>query len=88
MTDPRLLNPRFAKQQYDKEVLSSAGAGSAGYEKCGPPHWDRPSWEAFKAQYGHYPFSANELPPNFVGAPVWVYELCGLRVPPISFNHA
>jgi hypothetical protein len=75
---------RFAKQDYDKQVVAQHGAGSTDYGDAGPPVWNRASWEAFRAQYGRYPYSAFELPPTFEGAPEWVYELMGLRRPPVQ----
>lgn len=79
-------NHRFAKQDFDKQMVRDAGAGSASYGDCGPPNWHRASWEAFRAQYGKYPYTASELPPTFLGAPPWVYEFCGLRQPPVTVN--
>lgn len=80
-------HPSFARQEYDKEIARKGGNGNQGaFEFCGPPTWDEVSWNNFRAQYGKWPFSASELPPSFVGAPAWVYERMGLRVPPISFK--
>ena len=74
----------YAKQDYEKQVVQDAGVGTADYASAGPPNWNRSAWEAFRAQYGFYPFSASELPSSFVGAPDWVYELMGLRKPPVT----
>lgn len=74
----------YQKQDYEKQVVADAGAGSAAFEMCGPPHWSRDAWDAFYAQYGFWPYSASELPPTFEGAPDWVYERMGLRKPPIT----
>lgn len=79
-------NKRFARQEYEKQVVGEAGAGSSGLDSAGPPTWNRAAWESFKAQYGFYPFSASQLPPTFAGAPDWVYELCNLRQPPITVS--
>lgn len=77
---------RFARQDYDKQMLAGSGSASADYGDAGPPYWNRASWEGFKAQYGKYPFSAELLPPSFAGAPDWVYELMNLRKPPVSVS--
>lgn len=86
MTDISTLRvaQRFAKQEYDRQMVRDAGAGTASYADCGPPNWNRASWEAFKAQYGSYPYSASMLPANFEGCPAWAYEAMGLRQPPIT----
>ena len=76
-------NKRFARQDYDKQLASSSGPANADYDSAGPPYWSRQAWDAFKAQYGVYPFSASEMPPSFAGAPDWVYELLNLRKPPM-----
>lgn len=73
-----------AKRNYEKQVVGTAGAGAPGLDAAGPPTWSREAWEAFRAQYGFYPFSATELPKTFAGAPDWVYELMGLRKPPVA----
>lgn len=75
------------RQDYEKQVLSDGGGrGTSDYAACGPPSWDRASWEAFKAQFGRYPFSAEEKPPELLSAPAWVKELCGLRLNPAERN--
>ena len=79
-------NKRFARQEYDKQVLASGGNASTDYSDMGPPNWNRASWDAFRAQYGRWPFSAEELPSTMAGAPAWVYERMNLRKPPIEFN--
>ena len=76
-----------AKRNYEKEVLGRAGAAGADYSSAGPPNWNRDAWEMFRFQYGFYPYSATELPPTFSGAPDWVYELMGLRKPPVTVGH-
>lgn len=79
---------RFAKADYDKQVLAEAGAAGGDFGDAGPPNWSRPAWEAFRAQYGFYPFGMQNgamiYPPTFAGAPPWVYGLMGLRVPPVT----
>jgi hypothetical protein len=81
---------RFAKQDYDKQVTQQAGAGGAGFDAAGPPTWDRAAWEAFKSQYGFYPFGMQDgafvAPPTYAGAPDWVYELMNLRKPPVTVS--
>jgi len=71
----------LAAQAQRNESLRAAGAVYGMLDSCGPPTWDRSSWEAYKAQTGSYPFSAGELPPSFDQCPVWAYELMGLRPP-------
>lgn len=75
---------RYQKQDYEKQMLSERGVAQGDYGNAGPPYWSREAWEAFRAQYGFYPYSAEELPPTFEGAPDWVYELMGLRKPPVT----
>ena len=74
----------YQKQDYEKQMVAERGAGSSAFEMCGPPNWSQPAWDAFRAQYGFWPYSAAELPPTFEGAPDWVYERMGLRKPPIT----
>lgn len=75
---------RFLAQQYEKETFRAAGAGEDS-GVAGPPYWDRSAWEKHKAQYGQYPYSANgPFPDTMEGAPDWVYELMGLRKPPVD----
>lgn len=71
-----------------KQQEKGYGAGTSDYSQCGPPNWDREQWEAFKRQYGHYPFGLDGQggfvsPPTYDNAPDWVYELMGQRPPPI-----
>lgn len=73
----------LARQDYEKQVLQEGGGrGHDGYEACGPPTWSRQAWEAFRAQFGRYPFSAEEKPPELHTAPEWVKQLCGVRANP------
>ena len=81
----RALN-EMARQDYEKQMVADAGVGSMDYGDAGPPTWSRPAWDAFRAQYGRYPYSASELPPSFAGCPRWAYELMGLRPPPVEVN--
>jgi hypothetical protein len=79
---------RFLKQQYDQQVVQQSGAASSDYGDAGPPYWNRSSWEAFRAQYGFYPYGMQDgamvYPSSFDGAPDWVYELMNMRKPPVS----
>lgn len=77
---------RFARQDYDKQVVAQGGTAAQDYGDAGPPYWNPASWDAFKAQYGRWPYSAGELPPTFDGAPDWVYQRLGLRKPPVTVN--
>lgn len=75
-----------------KQSEKSNGAGASDYSLCGPPHWDRAQWEAFKTQYGHYPFGLDGQggfvsPRTYDNAPDWVFELLGQRVPPIRMRN-
>lgn len=75
----------FAKMEYERQVAQASGGGATGIEAAGPPSWDRGAWESHKAQFGEYPFKATgPLPSTFEGAPDWVYQLMGLRRPPVD----
>ena len=76
-------NTRFAKMQADRQMVEANGSAGTGLEAAGPPTWSRAAWDTFFAQYGRYPYTQSELPPSFENAPDWVYELMGLRVPPV-----
>jgi hypothetical protein len=89
VSDLDLIHRAFTLQDMEKNVLAQKGVGGADYGSAGPPNWDRGAWEAFKAQYGFYPFGGDGNggfihPPSYEGAPSWVYELMGLRQPPVS----
>ncbi len=71
-----------------QQEASSRVAGEMDYGQCGPPNWDRAAWEAFKRQFGYYPFGHDGqggflTPPSYDEAPSWVFELMGLREPPV-----
>lgn len=51
-------------------------------DPCGPPYWDRQQWEAYKAQFGSYPYGPENRPPDVLNAPAWVKTLCGIRLNP------
>lgn len=46
------------------------------------PYWDRGVWEAYKAQFGRYPFGPENKPPDVLNAPTWVKQICGIRLNP------
>jgi hypothetical protein len=75
----------LARQDYERQVM---GRATGDYGHAGPPDWDRNAWEAFRSQYGFYPYGVQNgsmvYPPTFAGAPEWVYELMGIRKPPIE----
>ena len=71
-----------------KQNEKQAGAATGDYSQCGPPNWDRNQWEAFKAQYGSYPYGHDGkggfiTPSSYDQAPSWVFELMQIREPPI-----
>lgn len=76
---------RFSKMEYDKQV---AGAGAQDDGSAGPPYWNRSAWDRFYADKGFYPFGMQQgamvYPETFEGAPDWVFELMGIRKPPVS----
>lgn len=84
----RLAQKAYLKQDLEKQQLQSSGVGNADFSNAGPPMWDRAAWEGFRAQYGYYPFGNQNgsmiMPPSFVGAPDWVYQLMNLRKPPVT----
>lgn len=51
-------------------------------DPAGPPYWDRATWEAFKAQFGEYPYNSTNKPPDVQNAPAWVKQLCGVALNP------
>lgn len=63
---------------------SAPSSGGDGYADCGPPYWSQEGWNRFRAQFGHDPFSRQELPPDLETAPAWVFERLGMRVPPFA----
>lgn len=80
-------NQRFAAMDYERQVAAQGGTPSQDYSDCGAPAWSQPAWDAFYAQYGRWPFSANELPPSMEGCPAWAFERMGLRQPPVQVNN-
>jgi hypothetical protein len=78
---------RWLLQDLDKQIVAEHGAsGSAAFDDAGPPNWSEAAWNAFRAQYGRDPFSAQELPPHLETAPEWVFRRLGLR-PPLMNGH-
>lgn len=82
-------NKRFARQEYDKQMMQDKGASGDSFSDAGPPHWNRASWDAFKTRYGTYPYGNDGAggfinPPTFAGAPDWVYDYMNLRKPPVQ----
>lgn len=87
----------YAQQQWllsiarqDSERGSAVG-GAMDYSVCGPPYWDRSAWEAFRNQFGYYPFGPDGQggfvsPPTYEDAPSWVFELMGQREPPVRMR--
>lgn len=78
---------RFAQMDAQRQSMEAAGAPSRDFSDCGAPTWSQPAWDAFHAQYGRWPFSANELPPSMDGCPGWAFERMGLRQPPVQVNN-
>jgi len=76
-----------AMQRQDSEK-ASLGAAAGDYNDCGPPVWNQASWDAFKAQYGFWPYGIQNgtqiIPETFAGAPDWVFERMGIRKPPVG----
>lgn len=70
------------RQDYEKQVVAEHGVGGEDFEACGPPTWSRAAWERFRAQYGRWPFSAEEKPPEVLNAPQWVKDICGIHTNP------
>jgi len=76
-----------AMQRQDSEK-ASLGAATGDYNDCGPPTWNQASWDAFRAQYGFWPFGVQNggqlLPESFAGCPDWAFERMGIRKPPVG----
>lgn len=79
----------FARMQYERQAAQAAAGGGGegtGLDAAGPPQWSRGAWEAWKAQYGEYPFSQHHMPSTLEGAPDWVFQLMGMRRPPVGIT--
>jgi len=46
------------------------------------PFWDRGVWEAYRGQYGEWPFGPGHKPPGVMDAPAWVKKICGVALTP------
>ncbi len=51
-------------------------------EMAGAPYWDRATWEAYKSQFGEYPYNATSKPEDVQNAPSWVKKICGIALNP------
>ena len=88
------LNKNLARQSYERQTASAGGDGIAGIPSVNGSSvtdWGtRAGWEAFKSANGFYPFGwqngSRVMPPSFAGAPDFVYELMGLRKPPVEVS--
>jgi hypothetical protein len=85
---PPVLNVRLALLRRD-QALSGMDAENALLRNSGfnlepavGPQWDRQTWEAYRTQFGRYPFDANNKPPDVGNAPAWVKQLCGIKLNP------
>jgi hypothetical protein len=85
---PPVLNVRLAlarraealaNQDSEQAMLRNSGFN---LEMAVAPYWDRSVWEAYKSQFGKYPFGPNEKPPSVQDAPIWVKEICGVKLNP------
>lgn len=70
-----------AMERMDSENASLRGSGF-NLDAAGPPYWDRATWEAYKAQFGSYPYGPDNKPPDIQNAPTWVKQICGIRLNP------
>lgn len=81
------LMKHLARQDQEK---ASGAVGAPHLSDAGPPNWDRRAWEDFRATHGFYPFGMQNgslvAPPTYDGAPDWVFELMGIRRPPVLVN--
>lgn len=85
------LQKALLNQQRARESVSSGGTPDQ-FGDAGPPNWNRGAWDAFHAQYGHYPYGPQGdgsvlYPPTFTNCPAWAYERMGLRPPPITVEY-
>ncbi len=65
----------------DTENAALRGSGFS-LDAAVAPHWNRSVWDQYKAQFGKYPFDANNKPPDVTSAPPWVKKLCGIALTP------
>lgn len=85
---PPVLNVRLALARRET-ALSSMDSEQAALRNSGfnlepamGPTWDRATWEAYKQQFGKYPFDNFHRPPDVLNAPSWVKQLCGIKLNP------
>jgi hypothetical protein len=70
-----------ALAQMDSESAKLRGSGF-NLEPAMGPSWDRATWEAYRTQFGEYPFNEFHRPPDILNAPPWVKEICGIKLNP------
>lgn len=76
-----LARREAALSNMDSEANQLRGSGF-NLENAVGPSWDRSVWEAYKAQFGKYPFGPEHKPPDVLTAPTWVKVICGIRLNP------
>lgn len=76
-----LRHQQAALAAMDDENAKLRGSGF-NLDAAGPPSWDRQTWEAYRAQFGSYPFGPGHHPPDVVQAPPWVKRICGIALTP------
>jgi hypothetical protein len=69
----------LANQDSEQALLRNSGFN---LDAAGPPTWDRSTWDAFRAQFGRWPYDASNKPPDVANAPAWVKEICGIKLNP------
>lgn len=76
-----LARREAALSNMDSEQQQLRGSGFNLDQAVGP-YWDRAVWEAYRQQFGRYPFGPEQKPPDVLSAPVWVKQICGIRLNP------
>lgn len=76
-----LRHQAAALRSMDDENARLRGSGF-DLTSAAAPYWDRSVWEAYREQFGEYPFGPGHRPPDVVGAPTWVKKLCGIALTP------
>lgn len=85
---PPVLNIRLALARREQALAGMDSENAllrhSGFnlESALAPNWDRATWESYRAQFGKYPFDANNKPPSILDAPAWVKAICGIRLNP------
>lgn len=93
MSDDRIpplvgINHSLALRRRDQALShmddTNAKLRGSGFnlDPAGPPYWDRSTWEAYKNQFGTYPYGPENRPPDLISAPAWVKQICGFRLTP------